>query len=120
MMEKSEEGAPDRSPGVSNRLEVALEPDPQGVRVRIAGELDLATAPELDQLLDEVGNGGYERVLIDLSGLEFMDSTGLSSIVRAYRLADTNGHRLTLRRGSPQVQRLFEITETLDRFAFED
>jgi anti-anti-sigma factor len=59
-------------------------------------------------------------VLIDLSGVTFMDSLGLASIARAYRHAEANGRRVVLRRGPPQVQRLFEITDTLNRFTFED
>jgi anti-sigma B factor antagonist len=119
-MQELEGNVPEESPGASNSLEFALEPVSQGVRVRIMGELDLATAPELDRLLDGLADDRHDRVLLDLSDVKFMDSTGLASIVRAHRSADANGHRVALRRGSPQVQRLFEITGMLDRLAFED
>jgi anti-anti-sigma factor len=49
-----------------------------------------------------------------------MDSTGLASIIRAQRDANSNGHDLALRRGSGQVQRLFELTGFGDRVTFED
>ncbi len=93
--------------------------DAQGVVLALIGELDLDTTPELDEQLRKIG-AEPRRLLIDLSGLEFMDSTGLGSIVRAQRFADSNGHRLTLRRGQHQVQRLFELTGVLERFTFED
>ncbi len=49
-----------------------------------------------------------------------MDSTGLGSIVPAHRFVESNRHTLVLRRGSRQVQRLFELTGIADRLTFED
>ena len=119
-MQQFESGEPKRPEDASDRVQFAYESDPRGVRVRIMGELDLATAPELDRVLDGLGNDGHDEMLIDLSGVTFMDSTGLASIVRAYRHAEAGGRRVVLHRGPPQVQRLFEITDTLNRFTFED
>ena len=118
-MPQLEEGLPARSPEVLNGLQIAVVQHAHLVVVRLTGELDLDTAPELDQRLQEVAAGGHTNVLIDLSEVEFMDSTGLRSIVRAQYSADSDGRRLTLRRGSPQVQRLFELTGLLDRLTFE-
>jgi anti-anti-sigma factor len=119
-MQTADPDVPDRDRGISERLRIGLEPDSSGVRIRLDGELDLATAPELDRLLDELARHGHSRLLVDLTGLKFMDSTGLASIVRALRTADDNGHRLSVRRGSPQVQRLFELTGIVDRLTYED
>jgi anti-sigma B factor antagonist len=119
-MPQLEEGPPVGSPDVSTRLEIAIEDNSGVVLVRLTGEVDVATSPELDQRLLEVSTGEHSHLLIDLSEVEFMDSTGLASIVRAQYSADANGHRLSLRRGSPQVQRLFEITGLVDRVTFED
>jgi anti-sigma B factor antagonist len=111
---------PDGDLGTSKQLTIHLERDPAGVRVALVGEVDLATGPELDRPLDELARNGHSRLLIDLNAAEFMDSTGLASIIRAVHAADANGHRLTVRRGSPQVQRLFELTGIVDRLTFED
>jgi anti-sigma B factor antagonist len=119
-MQTADRGVPDRDRGTSEQLMIGLEPDPQGVRIRLVGEVDLATAPELDRLLDELALDGHSRLLIDLTGVEFMDSTGLASILRALHVAHNNGHRLSVRRGSPQVQRLFELTGVVYRLTFED
>jgi anti-anti-sigma factor len=94
--------------------------DDQGVVFALVGELDLESAPELERQLEEVASARPGRLLIDLGGLEFMDSTGLAVMVRAQRSARENGHGLALRPGPTQVQRLFELTGVLDRFAFED
>jgi anti-sigma B factor antagonist len=105
---------------VSGRLTVQLFTDPGGVTLRLAGELDLETASELDRQLADIAETQVTRLLIDLGAVTFMDSTGLSSILRAHRSAGSNGHTLVLRRGSNQVQRLFELTGMNDRLTFED
>lgn len=94
--------------------------DERGVVFQLAGELDLESAPELERQLREAAATQPDRLLIDLASLEFMDSTGLAVMVRAQRNARENGHRFSLRPGPTQVQRLFELTGVLDRFAFED
>ena len=119
-MPEFEERVPDGSAEESRGVAVTLERDQEGVRVRIVGDLDLATVPDLERVLDGLAGSEHGRLLIDLDEVEFMDSTGLAAIVRAQRSANSNGHRMTLRRGSLQVQRLLELTDMLDRFTFED
>ncbi|HEY1778422.1 MAG TPA: STAS domain-containing protein [Solirubrobacteraceae bacterium] len=118
-MQTADGGVPDGDRGLSEQLKIRLEPDSQGVRITLVGEVDLATVPELDRLLDDLAEREHRRLLIDLNGVEFMDSTGLASIIRALHTADANGHRLTVRCASPQVQRLFEIAGIIDRLTFE-
>jgi anti-anti-sigma factor len=93
--------------------------DARGVSLALLGELDLGSAPELDRQLREIERTSPERLTIDLSGLRFMDSTGLASIIEAQRLAEVNGHELVLRRPTSQVQRLFELTGVIDRLTFD-
>jgi anti-sigma B factor antagonist len=92
--------------------------DDHGVVLELGGELDLASAPEVERQLSEIEGERPDRILIDLSDVSFMDSTGLALMLRAQQSAQTNGHQLCLRSGSPQVQRLFEITGALERFTF--
>jgi anti-sigma B factor antagonist len=112
------EAFPVRDP--SDRLKITRTTEGDRVLVALEGELDLETTPELDRQLAELEGTRFARLLIDLHGVEFMDSTGLAAIFRTQRYADANGHVLSLRRGSSQVQRLFELTGTLDRVTFED
>jgi anti-anti-sigma factor len=117
-----EDGAVD-GPGFrapSGRLTIELATDPQGIALALAGELDLETTPELDRRLEEIDATKLKRLLVDLRAVEFMDSTGLASIVRAQRFANSNGHSLVLRRGPSQVQRLFELTGLCDHVTFVD
>jgi anti-sigma B factor antagonist len=82
----------------------------------VRGELDLNTAPQLDSPLEQALDAGADRsVLIDLSECEFIDSTGIALIVRAWQRVDRdaggegNG-RLVLCCSNDQVQRLLKIT----------
>jgi anti-sigma B factor antagonist len=88
-------------------------------RVTLGGELDIATAPHLEQALYEAAGDGVTLIL-DLSGLSFMDSIGLQVILSAQaRLSEANC-RLELVAGGPQVQRLFEITGVKSHLQFLD
>jgi anti-anti-sigma factor len=51
--------------------------------------------------------------VLDLDNVEFMDSSGLSAVVRARRSADRNGHHLTILYKSPEVHQLFKLTNLL-------
>jgi anti-anti-sigma factor len=59
----------------------------------LRGELDLATAPELEQLVNERLDAGQD-VVVDLRGLEFMDSSGIRVLVAAHARAARNDTRL--------------------------
>ena len=65
----------------------------------LRGELDLATAPELEQLVNERIDG--QEVVIDLRGLEFMDSSGIRVLVAAHARAARTGTRLLIVRPAP-------------------
>jgi anti-anti-sigma factor len=87
-----------------------------GVRVvAVRGELDLGTASELEGPLDEAIAAGDASVLIDLTDCEFIDSTGIALIVRAWQRLDRsaggegNG-RVVICSYNEQVRRVLEIT----------
>ena len=87
----------------------------------LSGELDLASTPVLERELQAVEAAGARNILIDLTGVGFMDSTGLQALLRAReRAATMDGVQLSLRRGPHQVQRVFELTRTIDAFTFVD
>lgn len=87
-----------------------------GVRViAVRGELDLSTAPDLERPLEDAVSSGDASVLIDLSECEFIDSTGIALIVRAWQRLDRaaggdgNG-RVVICSADDQVRRVLEIT----------
>jgi anti-anti-sigma factor len=73
------------------------------------GILDLSTAHRLEAAVHAALVTDVDRVLIDLDGLDFVDSTGLATILRASRRADGNG-RLRMTRGTGEVAQLFRLT----------
>lgn len=88
--------------------------------VALAGELDLASAPELQRCLEELFEGGAQRVVVDLGDLAFIDSTGISALVRGKNRALDAGRSLALRRPRPGVRRVLEITGVTAVLAIED
>ena len=86
------------------------------IRVSLEGELDLATAPTLETVLEEVLASGKE-VLLDLGELEFLDSTGVTLLVMALR--QKSSARLSfLPSKADEVGRLLELTGLDQRMRF--
>jgi anti-sigma B factor antagonist len=82
-----------------------------GTRVRhlvLAGELDMAAIPELRLRLAE-GAGEFECLVVDMSGLTFLDSTGIHFLLDLQTRADREGWILRVVPGPRQVQRVLEI-----------
>jgi anti-sigma B factor antagonist len=100
------------------RVEVATKGE--AAIVSVSGELDLASSPALEEELDRACASDATLVIVDLRGLEFMDSTGLSVLVRAHQRAVENSQRFGLVNGSQQVQRLLSLTGVADRLALAD
>jgi anti-sigma B factor antagonist len=79
--------------------------------VHVAGDLDIATTPQLDQTLRDA-ELQTRLVVLDLRDVGFMDSSGVHAIVDASVRARAVGRRLLLLRGPPHVDRVFALTET--------
>ena len=91
-----------------------------GVRLSLTGELDLASAPRVEEELERVERDGPPRLVLDLRGLTFMDSTGLRLIAGADARPRADDRRLTIVQGPPAVRRVFEITRLDERFDIVD
>ena len=89
--------------------------------VALKGELDVAGAALLEHELDRVSADHDPRaIVLDLSDLDFMDSTGLRLVVLADGRAREENRRFALVRGRNDVQRVFEITRMTERLQFLD
>jgi anti-anti-sigma factor len=78
--------------------------------VQVAGELDLATSPQLRETLEEAGRAA-SLVVLDLGELSFIASSGVHVILDIAGEARRNGGRLLIVRGPAQVDRMLELTE---------
>lgn len=103
---------------VVSRLETKL--DREVVTISLFGELDLASAPALEQQLLDAHASGVLQVVVDLRGLEFIDSAGLHVLLDGQRRLREGGRTVLLRRGPKAVQRMFELSHTDSAFRFED
>jgi anti-sigma B factor antagonist len=100
-------------------LEVQTRQTDSGVRVLApSGRLDVAGAPVLKEAVADAVKEGPPRVVIDMEGVSFVDSTGLGSVVAALKLARSSKGDLRLAAPNQQVRVVLELT-TLDRvFAY--
>jgi anti-anti-sigma factor len=89
------------------RFDVQVETGPSGTIVKISGELDLVSEPQLNQALEQADG---TPLTVDLSELAFMDSTGLRALLSAARKHPELQISGPLQ---PPVQRLLELTQTL-------
>ena len=91
-------------------LEVDSREHDGRVHVALRGELDLSTVNKVQEELRRVEAGDPPLVVLDLSALTFLDSTGLRSLIAADARGREQGRRLTLAQGPAVVRRVFEIT----------
>jgi anti-sigma B factor antagonist len=88
--------------------------------IAVSGELDLATSPSLEAEFERFSGTPSELLVLDLRQLEFMDSTGLSVIVKTHQRLAENGRALYVVRGPQQVQRLLDLTGVAERIQLAD
>ncbi|MFE9676779.1 STAS domain-containing protein [Streptomyces sp. NPDC006259] len=80
--------------------------------VTAAGTLDIRTAPQLSEVLQPLLEADGHTVLADLSGVTFLDSTGLTCLIAGYRTTRITGARLALIAPSERVRHMLALTGT--------
>jgi len=88
--------------------------------LRLIGELDLASAPVLRAEIAGLREAGIRSLVVDLSGLAFMDSAGLHCILDFDSEARQDGFSIALIKGPRTVHRVFEVTQTHAYLRFVD
>ena len=96
-------------------LNVSSERRGDAIHLSLNGELDIAAAPRIEDALREAEEQGPATVVLDLSELVFMDSTGLRTILAADARAKEAGRRLVVVQGDENIQRIFEVTRLHER-----
>lgn len=91
-------------------VDIKSERNGEAMVYRLRGSLDLATAPSLRAALLEAADEGTHEIVVDLSQLEFLDSTGLGALIGAHRRALENGGRVRLIVSDGPISRLLTIT----------
>jgi anti-anti-sigma factor len=105
-----------------DRDEIEFEVDvgggPDGTVVAPRGELDLATQSVLREALERQAQRG--AVTLDLSGLRFLDTSGLRLVLETAEAARREGFAFSVVPGIPAVQRMFEVAGVMDLVPFRD
>ena len=81
-----------------------------GYELALSGRLDVRHAAEVRDALHHALDSGTGDLVVDVSGVELVDATGLGVIVSAHRRADRLGRRLVLQRVPPRIDRLLTAT----------
>ena len=82
---------------------------PGTVVIDMSGEVDVLLIPSFARCLDEVIAAGHRRVVLDMGEVEFIDSAGLSAIVRAYKRMARHHGSLRMRGPSPRIRRVLDM-----------
>ncbi len=102
-------------------MQFATEQEPAGARLSLYGDLDMGATfsveRELDRLIDREQ---VPRLVLDLRGVDFMDSTGLRLLLQTDARAREGDFELALVRGRPEVHRVFELAGLAEVLPFTD
>ena len=96
-------------------LSIDVQREGDDAVVHLAGELDISTSPDLQDALADLTDRP-RRVVVDLSDLEFIDSTGLAALLGAHKALNEQGGTLELRHPNKMVVGLVQITGLDDVF----
>jgi anti-anti-sigma factor len=86
----------------------------------LTGEMDIASAPELAVRLETLNSAESQHVIVDLSRLTFIDSSGINALVVAAKAIKAEGGEMTLVAPTPHTQRIFEIVHLSDVLSIEE
>ena len=95
-----------------------VEPNRAWVVVRPVGELDLASVPLVDAQLGELWSVGFDRLVLDLSEVRFLDSTAVRMLVQWQAHGAADGIVFAVIPGPPMVRRTLETAGVADRLTY--
>ena len=101
-------------------LDVTTERQQGQTRVVLVGELDIASTETLERELESLEANSPGTLVLDLRGVEFIDSTGLRAVIAADERARSAGRRFVVVRGTTAVERLFNVTQLDQRLEIVD
>lgn len=90
------------------------------VVIELEGEIDIYTAPEFRDVLLQAIDGGARKVVVDVSKVTFMDSTGLGVFVSGEKRIRPLGGLLVIVCRDETIRRIFQITGLADVFTFSE
>jgi anti-sigma B factor antagonist len=107
-------------PGAPPPFDCRVEPDRDTVWIRPVGEIDMATAAEVQARLDEVLEVGFTRLVLDLRETTFMDSTGLHLVITWQQRSRAERFAFAVVQGPEPIRRVFEVAGAMEQIRFID
>jgi anti-sigma B factor antagonist len=101
-------------------LDVEVSKQDGAAVLTVTGEIDVATAPRLREHVVALVGEGESRIVVDLQGVDFIDSTGLGALVGALKRVRTHGGELAIVCTQPRLLKVFEITGLVRVFEIHD
>lgn len=101
-------------------FDVEVTEGADATRVQVTGEVDLATSPRLREALDRAIGTGAETIRLDMAGVTFLDSSGISVLVDAQQRLQQASARLVLHGVGDQITRVLEISGLGSFFELSD
>ena len=95
-------------------FDAKVDREDEVIVLRLTGEFDLAAKDDFEAGVEDALSAPLGRLVLDLGGLRFVDSTGLSAILMLWERSQQDGFALSILPGPPDVQRTFRVTG-LDR-----
>ena len=95
-------------------LNIETQKHDEYYEIKVGGELDVYTVPELEQVLTPIKQEGTHDVYVNLTNVSYMDSTGLGLFVGTLKALNQNDKELYIIGASERISRLFEITGLSD------
>ena len=107
-------------PDAAAEFRIDVAPERDAVRVCPIGDLDISTVDEVRAQLEHLVRDGYTRLILDLRGTTFLDSTGLRLALDAHKAAAQDGIEFAIIGGDGPVQHAFEVAGLSTRLPFVD
>jgi len=110
---------PDRAPEQPTAFSIVTDETSDGVRLSLSGDLDLASAPEFERAALRAQRARPARLVLDLTRLSFLDSSGLRALLAVNRACAHGAPALSVVAGE-QARRMFELTGVTDSLPLAD
>ncbi|MFQ5693690.1 MAG: STAS domain-containing protein [Nitrospinota bacterium] len=97
-------------------IEIETEDLGNSALVRVSGEVDMSNSPKMRDSLMDLTKKGISTIVIDLAGVNYMDSSGIATLVEGLQETMSYGGKFRLAGLSPKVQQVFELARLQEVF----
>lgn len=103
---------------MTSDLDITSREGDEGSTLEVRGQLDMESSPDLKRAID-VALGKGRELRVDLSGVEYVDSSGIAVLIEGYKKALRRSKRFILVDPNPRVLAVIELSQLQDFFTFE-